>query len=167
MPAPAAIKATFADFRLVKTRKLAQFVFELPIEAADEALRVLGGLPCSDSERWCGIALLTDPEDDAALVQEGKALYKKLVAEQRSAQSKQQYQAKSDAEQAVTRAAMLVKDKEYWAWVSCHSEDDADKFMKWACLIRSKADISSDPEAYRRFIEHELQYRRSREKPAA
>jgi hypothetical protein len=58
MSAPAAIKATFADFRIIKTRKLAQFVFELPIEQADAALVALGGLPRSDAERWAAIALL-------------------------------------------------------------------------------------------------------------
>lgn len=58
MTAPAAIKATFSDFQLVKTRKLAKLIFEIPVEQADEALKVLGGLPRSDSERWVGIALL-------------------------------------------------------------------------------------------------------------
>jgi hypothetical protein len=61
MSAPAAIKATFADFKIVKTRKLAQFVFELPIEMADDALTALGGLPRSDAERWAAIALLDQP----------------------------------------------------------------------------------------------------------
>ena len=81
--------------------------------------------------------------------------------------AREQYESRPAVEQAVTRAAMLVKDKEYWAWVGCYNEDDADKFMKWSCQIRSKADINSDPEAYRRFIAHELEYRHSREKPAA
>jgi len=54
----AAIKATFSDLQLVKTRKLAKLIFELPIDEADEALDVLGGLPRSDRERWVGITLL-------------------------------------------------------------------------------------------------------------
>lgn len=53
-----AISAAFADFRIVKGRKVAQFVFETPLEAADEALRMLGGLPRPDAERWVGIAPL-------------------------------------------------------------------------------------------------------------
>jgi hypothetical protein len=52
----AATLATFADFKLVKSRKLAQLVFELPIEQADAALKALGGLPNPASEAWCGIA---------------------------------------------------------------------------------------------------------------
>jgi hypothetical protein len=54
----AAIKGTFADFKLIKTRKIAQLVIEVPIEQADAALKTLGGLPRSDAERWCAIALL-------------------------------------------------------------------------------------------------------------
>lgn len=65
MTVPAAITATFSDFRLVKTRKLAQLVFEVPIEEADRALSVLGGLPRSDAERWCGIARLNAGRQDA------------------------------------------------------------------------------------------------------
>lgn len=53
-----AISATFSDFRIVKGRKVAQLIFETPLEAADEALRMLGGLPRPDAERWVGIAPL-------------------------------------------------------------------------------------------------------------
>jgi len=58
MSAPAAIKGTFADFKLIKTRKLAQIVIEVPIEEADAALTALGGLPRPDSERWVAMARL-------------------------------------------------------------------------------------------------------------
>jgi hypothetical protein len=58
MNEPSAIKATFADFKIVKTRKLAQLIFEIPIEQADSALAALGGIPRSDAERWVAIALL-------------------------------------------------------------------------------------------------------------
>jgi hypothetical protein len=52
----AAFKATFSDFRLIKGRKVVQFVFELPVEQADHALEVLGGVPRPDIEAWAGIA---------------------------------------------------------------------------------------------------------------
>lgn len=52
-----AILATFSDFRTVKTRSTAQLVFEIPIDQADEALRLLGGIPQPGTERWAGIAL--------------------------------------------------------------------------------------------------------------
>lgn len=62
--APLAFKATYADFRLVKTRKTAQFVFEVPIEGADAALKALGGVPRPDCETWVAVARL-DPALEA------------------------------------------------------------------------------------------------------
>jgi len=60
-----AFQATFSDFRLVKGRKVCQFVFETPIEAADAALETLGGLPRPDQEAWVGIARI-DPKKAAS-----------------------------------------------------------------------------------------------------
>ena len=55
-----AIRATYSDLKLVKTRKVLQLIFEVPIEEADNALRVLGGMPRGDAETWVGIALITE-----------------------------------------------------------------------------------------------------------
>ena len=55
-----AIKAAFSDFRIVKGRKVAQLIFEVPLEAANSALAALGGLPMPDGEMWAGIARLDD-----------------------------------------------------------------------------------------------------------
>lgn len=58
MSAPAAIRGTFSDFRLVKSRSVAQLVVEIKIEEADAALATLGGLPQPASERWVALAAL-------------------------------------------------------------------------------------------------------------
>jgi hypothetical protein len=58
MAAPAAFQATFSDFKLIRGRKVAQVVLEVPIEAADAALETLGGLPRPDAERWVAVARL-------------------------------------------------------------------------------------------------------------
>ncbi len=55
-----AIRATYSDLKLVKTRKVLQLIFEVPIEEADNALRVLGGMPRADAETWVGIAPITE-----------------------------------------------------------------------------------------------------------
>ena len=54
-----AIRATFSDFKIIKGRKVAQLVMEVPIEDADAALKALGGVPMPASEQWVGIAPLT------------------------------------------------------------------------------------------------------------
>ena len=56
-----AFQATFSDFKVIKGRKVCQFVFETPIEAADAALQTLGGVPRPDQEAWVGIARI-DPK---------------------------------------------------------------------------------------------------------
>lgn len=53
-----AFRATYADWRLIKTRGCVQIVFELPVEQADAAYQLLGGMPVAAREVWCGIARL-------------------------------------------------------------------------------------------------------------
>lgn len=57
----AAFQATYADWRLIKTRKTVQVVFEIPLESADAAYQALGGMPDAGTERWFGIARLKAP----------------------------------------------------------------------------------------------------------
>ena len=57
----AAIAGTFADLRTVKTRGICQLVIELPIEQADHALEMLGGVPQPGKEKWVGVARLQEP----------------------------------------------------------------------------------------------------------
>jgi hypothetical protein len=70
-----AVAGTFADFRIIKGRKVCALVIEVPLEKADEALRVLGGLPNPSEEKWVGLALLNLlPKPEPAPVEEPKAL---------------------------------------------------------------------------------------------
>ena len=55
----AAFKATFADWKLIKTRGCIQLVFEVPLHESDMAYRVVGGMPNAAEERWFAIARLT------------------------------------------------------------------------------------------------------------
>jgi hypothetical protein len=54
-----ATMGTFSDFKIIRGRKVAQVIVEIPLEQADEALRKLGGIPNPAEERWIGLALLT------------------------------------------------------------------------------------------------------------
>jgi hypothetical protein len=53
-----AFRATFSDMKLVKTRQVAQLIFEIPLSDFDAAYEVLGGMPNPANERWFGIAPL-------------------------------------------------------------------------------------------------------------
>jgi hypothetical protein len=65
----AAFQATFADWKLIKTRKCVQIVFEVPLEAADAAYKVLGGMPDPSTSVWFGIAKLQPTKGGAGNAQ--------------------------------------------------------------------------------------------------
>jgi hypothetical protein len=59
-----AFRGVYADWKLVKTRGVVQVVLELPIEDADAAYEVLGGMPVAAKERWFAVAAIrTQPEE--------------------------------------------------------------------------------------------------------
>jgi hypothetical protein len=61
-----AFRATYSDWKLVKTRGVVQVIFEVPIADHDAAYEVLGGMPVQGKERWFGIAALRSPQEEAA-----------------------------------------------------------------------------------------------------
>lgn len=136
----AAIKATFADFRIVKGRKVAQLVLEVPLELADAALDTLGGLPMPDRDRWCAIARLTD---EAA---------RKPDARERYAQS-------DEAKRAVMRAGILADDPAFHRWCRADGSPAAVRFIREQCAVKSRADIAANPDALARFLAMEGRYR--------
>jgi hypothetical protein len=65
MNKPSAIRATYSDWKLVRTRQVVQIVFEVPLAEADAAYEVIGGMPNSSNERWFAIAPLDKKHIDA------------------------------------------------------------------------------------------------------
>jgi hypothetical protein len=61
----AVFQATYADWKLIKGRKVVQVVFEVPIEKADAAYNVVGGMPNPGTEGWFAIARLTEQAGQA------------------------------------------------------------------------------------------------------
>jgi hypothetical protein len=56
----AAFRAEYADWKLIRTRKVVQIVLEVPVETADEAYAVLGGMPVTGQSVWCAVARLKE-----------------------------------------------------------------------------------------------------------
>lgn len=63
----AAFKAAYADWKLIKTRSVIQVVLEIPLEQADLAYQVLGGMPLPASEQWVAIARLNGEDSHASI----------------------------------------------------------------------------------------------------
>jgi len=66
----AAFRASYSDWKPIKTRRVIQIVFEVPWESHDEAYRALGGMPDPGSERWFGIARLQEPTKTQPLIEQ-------------------------------------------------------------------------------------------------
>lgn len=116
----AATLATFSDFRLVKGRKVAQLIFECPIEKADEALLALGGLPRSDLERWCGIALVEKP---LILPTKPERHFTDMPRSQ--------------------QAGMLCQDQKFWDYVGARDANHAASIVRMACGIKSRSELDT------------------------
>lgn len=140
----AATKATFSDFRIVKGRKVAQLVFEVPLEGADAALAALGGLPQPATERWCGIARLTE---EAA----------------RKPDARERYAQASEGEQAVVRSNLLTGDGGFQQWCRATTPQQAGEYIRIKCGIKSRAELATNAEALRRFLDMEARFKSERQ----
>jgi len=135
----AAFRATFSDFRIVKGRKMAQIVLETPLEEADAALEVLGGVPRPDAERWVAVARL---ETQPAKVEKPKR--ERLMSE---------------------RAAMLCQSPAFIDWfrkhpigkAGAHIEDPVE-FFRLVMGIRSRSEFDTNHSARARFETLEKEY---------
>lgn len=155
-----AISATFSDFRIVKGRKVAQFVFETPLEAADDALSKLGGLPRPDAERWVGIAPLVG-KPKAEQRPEAPA------PEPEKAKKRKPFHTLPRSQQAAIR----INDEEFRRWWSGGAADHGracvDDAVKVECVVSSKAHLNDNPTAAAKWdtIERDYQAWRSLNRP--
>lgn len=59
----AAFGAEYVDLKVIKTRRVVQFIFEVPLEAADHALKCTGGMPDNEKSVWFAIAKMQKPDN--------------------------------------------------------------------------------------------------------
>jgi hypothetical protein len=138
-----AIRASYSEFQMVKTRSVLKIILEVPIERAADVLKKLG-VPIPGEERHVAVALLSDlaKEPDNVV----------SIAKTRYAQS-------SPMERAVTRAGMLAHDEEFWQWSSTMDEADAAGWIRDRCGVRSRSEIATDSTAFGRFVSMEEEFR--------
>ena len=146
MSKPAAFKATFSDFRLIKGRKVAQIIFELPIEGCDAALEALGGVPRPDRETWAAIARL-DPKavpEPSEPIQLGKRTFEELPFSQ--------------------QAALRCQDMEFREFLrhECGSKaanaEEAAEEIRARCGVTSRKDLLPNTQAGNRWLLIESAY---------
>jgi len=158
----AALAATFADYRTVKSRKVLQLILEIPIEKQAEAFLVLG-FPMPDNPPWVAVAKL-----DPKLMQPNSTGPKNEAASERA---KAEYRFKPPAEQAVVRAARLCTELRFQQWLEPHcaakgitssaqpGEESTADLLRRCIGVKSRAEIASDPAACQRFLSIETAYK--------
>jgi hypothetical protein len=133
-----AFRATYSDFKLVKTRKVIQIVLEVPVEQANTVLDVLGGMPDPSCETWVGVAPLSP---DAAKPQP--------AAQPRPAGAKRDWRDLSPQQQAGIRCeepafTTFLKEERSDDW---HEAQDAAECVRLICGISSRAELETNHKA--------------------
>ena len=131
-----AIRATYSDVKLVKTRKVFQLIFEVPIEEADNALRVLGGMPRPDAEIWVGIAPIT--EEAAA-----------RPAKPRRPMSELGF---------VMQAGILCNDPKFQEFCGYDNEIDTASYVRTHCGIGSRSELATNEAGQTRWDQLRTEY---------
>lgn len=172
MPAPAAFKASFADFRLIKGRKVAQVIVEVPLEEADNALAALGGLPRPDVDRWVAVARLNGSPSPASIPEParisgaaGEAEAAPRIATQSASAGGGEQKQKRERTLA-QRAGILCGSKLFWAWINAKpattfivtDANDAAEWLRAHTGVDSRREYDTDDEAGSRFLSLETQY---------
>lgn len=138
---PAVLKAVYATWRPVPTRKVLQLVFELPIEQTRLAMDTLG-TPTNETSMWCAIARLQEPQaqPEASAAQSNTIPITKGRPFKELARSQQ--------------AALKCQDADFQYWIGVPGDlapemraDEADKLLKTRFCIISKKDLDRWPEA--------------------
>ena len=117
-----AFEACYSDFKLVRTRKVAQFIFEVPVERANIALTVLGGMPNTAAEVWCGIARLDLKRIKEELDKAGE-------------------DPPRQHNPYLISAGQLARNKEFWDYAKVTTEEDAAQFIREQCNVMSRRSI--------------------------
>lgn len=112
-----AFRACYADLKIIKSRSVAQVILEIPLEQADAALLVLGGVPRPDSEVWVGVARLAKDAPVASPEAVEQPKERKRFEEMRPS----------------AQAALLCDDQRFQAWIGSRAP------RRWAGLIDAMA----------------------------
>jgi len=150
---PAAFSATFADWKLIKTRKCVQIVFEVPLEAADAAYQVLGGMPDPSTSVWFGIAKLQQPKGGDPTADHGHARTPGLDTAPRQ-ETKTGGARKWDELPYSQQAALACNDAIFRAFLreGCRYPGAVDAgtaavAVRLHCGVDSRSELDADPDA--------------------
>ena len=144
----AAFTSTYSDWRLIKGRKVVQIVLEIPLEAANEAYAVLGGMPNPAAETWCAIARLVTTRKEE--LSDTTSTHQPAPEDTASASAR--------APNKLARlAGMLSKTPLFHRYIElyglCGDEANAAGYIRDNCGVASRSQIISGAPSGYRFLE--------------
>jgi hypothetical protein len=142
---PAAIRATFSDFRLIKGRKQAQLILEVPIEEADSAIAALGGIPQPHSDRWVAVARLNGVEKPEPEPKEKRKWDDLNLAMQAGIRCNE------------VAFRQFLTETETSAF-EARTVQDAEMMVRERCKVDSRKELNLDPEAAKRWLQLDRSY---------
>lgn len=140
-PAPAVFDGNFSDFKIVKTRSVAQVVVEIPLERGKQFIAAFG-VPQPGSEIPVAIALL-DPAAAAEPLEQKK-------------KPKQRFCDLGVAQQA----GILCNDPKFQQFVQVGNDEEAADYIRAYCEVDSRADIDTSPYAHQKWNDLMVDYGR-------
>jgi len=148
-----AFRATYSDWKLIKTRGVVQVVMEIPLADADAAYDVLGGMPVHGKERWFGIAALkSTAEEDRAAPRQASS-----PSTPTGGAKRMDWREVQPAAQAGIRS----NEPEFWAFLrevmtypDVRDADTAAIAIRHICRVNSRAEFSTDHR--KRVLWHQL-----------
>jgi len=149
---PAAFKATYSDWRLVKTRSVVQVIFEVPLADSDQAYEILGGMPNPSKERWFGIAAINPQQREEARPESRQ--------EPPSPDTPDGGRREWRDVQPSAQAAMRCDQPPFWAFLReehkqrIENKDDAATAVRKICGVNSRAQFNTNHTA--RVFWHQL-----------
>ena len=138
-----AFKATYSDWKLIKTRGVVQVVMEVPLSEADAAYQILGGMPDFSSERWFGIAPLKNPPAEKGSSKPPAEPQVDKDKHQPAAKRRQPWETLLPQQQAAMRThepafTEFLKEVYPSEW---RETSDANECLKLICGVASKKDL--------------------------
>jgi len=124
-----AIQGTYADFKIVKTRSVAQVIVEVPLESANEVVEMFG-LPRPNEELWVAIAALH-----------------------------RQVKTSAGSNEAIQKAGMICRDAAFGRWlrdakifaIDPDNPDDIANALRSFLGIRSRTEMHDSPDTVKAF----------------
>ena len=167
---PASFAASYADWKLIKTRAVIQIVFEVPIESHDAAYQALGGMPVHAQERWFAIARLDQSKFEQRKERRDEDTQQGTTATAPGAAPRER-RSLSDVPLS-QRAGMLCNAPAFWAFLKEHQPEscrvleladgtDGEKaaiVLRSLCGVQSRSELSEDNQAGQEFLNIESGY---------